>query len=418
MNAVRNNDARSILALNWFLFLLNPFVSLCVSLTAYKSGIAKNIIWAGCVFYGLMFNILPGQGTDALRYAEDLKQMHLTQISWELLSTTFYQEGQTRFDIYQPTLTLLVSRFTNDYHYLFAVFGIGIGYFYSRTLWYFVERLPQNCTLINFLFLLSAAFIVNPGSAINGVRMYTAFYVFLYAALRYLENPNFRFLALAASSILIHFSFTYAFLLLLAVPISEKLPGLTMTAFTLSFFIQSFENSTISDLLGFLPGFQQRVSSYLVSPDTREEQLGWLLKLCHQGSLAFVLASAYLLPALLRELDNRAFNRLAVLALLIYTGVNLFWNVYSFARFSSITLLLLCGLWSIVPSNSAILRAPFQLFGFPLLLLISPLVAVGIRLCLGFVSIGILLGNPVTFTWFYDADSSAYDFLLANFRPW
>jgi hypothetical protein len=75
-------------------------------------------------------------------------------------------------------------------------------------------------------------------------------------------------------------------------------------------------------------------------------------------------------------------------------------------------------LWSVIPPNSSILRFPFQLLGFTVALAIAPLVAIGIRMFLGFVSMGLFLGSPLTFSWFYEADQSAYDFLLANFRPW
>jgi hypothetical protein len=313
---------------------------------------------------------------------------------------------------------LIVSRFTDNYRFLFAIFGVTIGFFYSRTLWFFIDRFPGNVKVINFVFIIFAAFILNPGSAINGVRMYTAFYIFTYAALLFLEKPRIKYLVLAGCSVLVHFSFVYPFLLLLAVPLAERLPGLTLSVFTLSFLVPSLENTLIADLLGFLPGFQQRVSSYLVDPDTRKEEAGWLLNFTKQGNVAFILASAYLLPPLLRKQPNPALARIAILAILIYTGVNLFWNVYSFGRFAAISFLLTCGLWSVIPPNSSILRFPFQLLGFTVALAIAPLVAIGIRMFLGFVSMGLFLGSPLTFSWFYEADQSAYDFLLANFRPW
>jgi hypothetical protein len=418
MNNIKATDTQASTALAWLLFFFNPFLSLCVSLTNYKSSAAKNIVWAGCVFYGLMFNIIPGQGTDAVRYAEELRQMHLTQISLDLLTSTFYKEGQTRFDIYQPTITLFVSRFTSDYHILFAVFGVAIGYFYSRTIWYFVERLPPNSTAINLLFIFAMAFILNPGSAINGVRMYTAFYVFAYASLMFLERPKPGFLLLAASSILIHFSFVYPFLLLLSVPIAERVPGIALGALTASFFLPSFENGAVADLLGFLPGFQQRVSSYLVDPDSKRTELGWLLSLTKQGNTLFILASAYILPAALRQMGNNVLARIATLAILTYTGVNLFWNVFSFGRFAMLSLLFFCGLWSAIPPGATVIRLPFQLIGSLALIFVLPFVLIGVRLFLGFVSIGILLGSPLTTGWFYDSDQSAYDFLLAQFRPW
>jgi hypothetical protein len=417
MNLQKNQTA-SLSALSWLLFGLSPVIALWVSLTDRRSKVARDITWAGCVFYGLMFNILPGQGSDCVRYAEELKQMHLTQTSWELLSSTFYQDGQTRFDIYQPTLTLIVSRFTGDYHILFALFGFVIGYFYSRTVWFFVDRLPQKAQLVNFLFILAVAFLLNPGSAINGVRMYTAFYIFLYGALKFFEKQQMAYLVLAGSSFLVHFSFAYPFAMMLAVPVAERFPGLALSALTASFLIPSVENTSVSDLLGFLPGFQQRVSSYLVNPEMRKEEVGWLLTLTKYGNIAFVMASAYMLPLILGKTENQVLRRIGMLAVLVYTGVNICWNVYSFGRFSGLSLLLFSGLWAIIPPNVSVLRLPYQLFGLSIFCFILPGVAIGIRLFLGFVSIGILLGNPFTFTWFYEADRSAYDFLLVKFRPW
>jgi hypothetical protein len=415
---LQKNQTTSLSALSWLLFGLSPVIALWVSLTDRRSKVARDITWAGCVFYGLMFNILPGQGSDCVRYAVELKQMHLTQTSWQLLSSTFYQEGQTRFDVYQPTLTLIVSRFTGDYHFLFALFGLVIGFFYSRTVWFFVDRLPQHPRLVNCLFIIAVAFILNPGSAMNGVRMYTAFYVFLFGALKFLEKPQAAYLIIAGSSVFIHFSFAYPFAILLAVPVAERFPSLALGTLTASFLVPSVENTTVSDLLGFLPGFQQRVSSYLADPETRKDEAGWLLNLTRYGNIAFVLASAYLLPVILGKTENRLLTRISLLAVLLYTGVNLCWNIYSFGRFAGLSLVLFSGLWAIIPPNVSMLRLPYQLFGLLIFCFILPGVAIGLRLFLGFVSIGILLGNPFTFTWFYKADRSAYDFLLAKFRPW
>jgi hypothetical protein len=417
MNHPKNQTA-PLTAISSLLFALSPAVALLVSLTNMRSKAARNVTWAGCVFYGLMFNILPGQGSDCVRYAEELKQMHLTLTSWELLSSTFYQEGQTRFDVYQPTLTLIVSRFTGDYHILFALFGFVIGYFYSRTVWFFVDRLPQNAKLVNLLFILAVAFLLNPGSAINGVRMYTAFYIFLYGTLKFFERQQTAYLLLAGSSVFVHFSFAYPFAMLLAVPVAERFPWLALSTLTASFLIPSVENTTVSDMLSFLPGFQQRVSSYLIDPGMRKEESGWLLTLTKYGSIAFMTVSAYGLPMILGKAENQVLRRIGLLAVLVYTGVNICWNVYSFGRFSALSLLLFSGLWAIIPANIQVLRLPYQLFGLSVFGLILPAVAIGARLFLGFVSIGILLGNPFTFTWFYEADRSAYDFLLAKFRPW
>jgi hypothetical protein len=418
MRSAGRGELASFSALCWLLFFISPLISLVVSLTRTKSEAAKNLIWAACGFYGLMFNILPNQGTDCVRYASELKQMHLTQMSLELLSSTFYREGGTRYDIYQPMVTLVISRFTDDYRILFAVFGLFLGFFYSRTIWYFVERLPQNTSYANLIFIISAAALINPGISINGARMYTALYVFTFASLKLFETRQYRFILLAALSIFIHFSFAYAFAILLLVPIAERLPGLTVGTFTLSFLLPSIENTMLTDLLSFMPGFQQRVSSYLSNPEERQQDLGWLLSLSQQGNIAFMLSSGFLLPAILKTSQRPALNRIAVLALLLYTGVNVCWNVASFSRFAGLSMMLICGLWSLTPATRSILRLSFQFFGLALAALIIPSIAIAIRLFLGFVSIGILIGNPLTYTLFRDQTQSAYDFLLSNLRPW
>ena len=111
--------------------LLFPIVGLIMSLANWRKLWAKNIFWLACAFMGAIQIFQPegkvlGSGADGGRYVLDLIYMHQNVNSFSEVSQTFF-DGDTN-DIYQPILTYLVSRFTDNGHvlYFFIAFVFGI----------------------------------------------------------------------------------------------------------------------------------------------------------------------------------------------------------------------------------------------------------------------------------------------------
>ena len=185
----QKNNKSSAIALT-FLF---PFAGLVYSLANWREKWAKNVFWLACVYLGAVFIFLPegmgmGEGTDSARYAMDLLNMH-GDSSGLLSVLAKYQLEQDMMDFYQPILTYLVSRVTDNAHVLFAVFAAVFGFFYSRNVWYILDKLPNSKQGI-FIVLTILFFLICPITQINGVRMWTALHVYVYALMPYMLDRD------------------------------------------------------------------------------------------------------------------------------------------------------------------------------------------------------------------------------------
>jgi len=175
-------------AANYLLLLASPFLALISALTDLRNTQTKNVVWLFCGYYGLAFFYNSNLGVDSVYYTNELKRMHFLDTNLELLISLFYQKGQRNFDIFQPLLTFFVSRFTDDYRIMLGLLGLFLGYFYSRFLWFFIERLRPPLFRIELYYILVLVFTMDIGTAINGFRMWTAMFVFLASAVEFWES--------------------------------------------------------------------------------------------------------------------------------------------------------------------------------------------------------------------------------------
>ena len=58
-------------------------------------------------FFGFSFVIAPNSGADSTRYAQELKQLYDSKVSFDAYFSHTYSEESSKLDIYQPLLTWL-----------------------------------------------------------------------------------------------------------------------------------------------------------------------------------------------------------------------------------------------------------------------------------------------------------------------
>ena len=172
-----------------------------------------NMFWLACIYMGAILiyhheGTILGEGMDSGRYVLILINMYNNPslTLWSVLS--LYQIDMNYMDLYQQLITYFVSRFTDNGHVLFAVFATVFGFFYSRNIWYILDKLPSKKLGILYV-LFGLFFLVCPITQINGVRMWTALHVFVYAMLPYLVEKKKSRLWLLFITPLIHFSYLY-----------------------------------------------------------------------------------------------------------------------------------------------------------------------------------------------------------------
>ena len=170
------------------LFLIWPFFSIIYAIRNYRAIWAKDLVWFFVIFFGFTLTIIladtEGQA-DSTRYRDKFVAMAGQQVNFDNISVLFYDEDSQVLDVIETIVIFTVSRFTGNYHVLFAVFGLIFGYFYSRNIWYLIDRAGKRIATENIPIILTFAFVVGFWE-INGFRFWTATHIFLFGALPYL----------------------------------------------------------------------------------------------------------------------------------------------------------------------------------------------------------------------------------------
>ena len=219
--------------------IILPFWTLIASIKFFKSPTAKNWFWYACAFMGYIFIFNPigstGSETDAdsSRIAQSLQEMHSNPMNFETVSTYFYSE-EGSLDIYQELIVFILSRFTANAHYLFLIFAIIFGYFYSRNIWIITSYTNSDKQSWYIWIVLIMFFLINPIWQINGGRMWIALHVFMYGLFSFYLNNDKKKIIWCFLSVLIHFSFLLPLVLIL---IYQFLPKKSLTIYFILYFV-------------------------------------------------------------------------------------------------------------------------------------------------------------------------------------
>ena len=260
MSIMSTNNSKVV----YLTILIYPLWALYLSFKYFKSPHAKNLFWFFCIFLGMIHICFPegGSGSDGTRYAQRLIELHQEPVSWESFSSSFYETGEFA-DVYQPSTTYLLSIITANPRWLFMIYAMVFGFFYSRNVWFVLEKFH---IIIGFplIFMTLYYILICPVWDINGVRMWTALHVFVYGALHYLYNAEKSKLIWCFASLLFHFSFFLPLSILLIYHFIPKSLKYLLIFFILSFFINELDLGKIGDTLSsFMPSFLlRRVTGY------------------------------------------------------------------------------------------------------------------------------------------------------------
>lgn len=397
---------------NYFLFLFSPILALANSLANWRSADCRNVVWFFAAFYGMAFYIHPESESDSVQYRAWFIEMHQSDLSFETLQGSFYREEERYYDLYQPLLTFFLSRFTDNERVFFAVTGFVFGYFYSRLIFFFILKLKPSAGWLELWLAVSLAFVLDMGSGINGIRMYTGLYVFLLGSVYYWERRQPLHFLLAAASILVHFSYVIPVAILLAA--NNHRPFLTAIYcfFLASFIMNTIDVSFVRDFVDFLPlGVETRVAGYLNEFDPSFHETPRILLINTWSMHIFSICSATTLFLTTRRMrDDSFFAQALIFTMYLYGVTNILSEVGSIGRFYIPCQIILIGLLLILLTQYDRIPAIRQT-GIAMACLLVLNTALSIRFMLGFASINLLVGNPITI-WFFDfADRALYDWL-------
>jgi hypothetical protein len=244
------------------LFLIWPLLSLASALKNRKSAWAKNICWAFVAFFGFTFAIgAENERADIVRYIQGYQSMHTVQMTFS--STVEYLEQREEIDIARPLISIVLSRFSDNPALLTLVYGIIFGFFFSRNMWYVLERLNGSLKPVTIL-LIVCLFLVVPIWDMNGFRMWTATHMFLYGLLPYLCEGEIKKLWVSATSILVHFALILPVAVLAAYMVAGNFLIVYFSFFALTFFLSEIDIHAFNQFVeAYAPeALQDRTAGY------------------------------------------------------------------------------------------------------------------------------------------------------------
>lgn len=245
-----------------FLFLIWPFLAVISAFSNYRNDWGKNLLWAFIAFYGFTFAIgIENSNSDINRYVEEYKQLHHEDLTFEKGLEYYQKSGE--IDVARTLIAVTLSRFTDQQSILTLVYGIILGFFFSRNMWFVLERVEGEIKPITIL-LFAVLFLVIPIWGMNGFRMWTAAHIFIYGLLPFLFEGNRKGLFISFLSVLVHFSFIVPLAVLAGYLFLGNRLVLYFSFFLLTLFISEINLEAFNQVVeNYAPEIiQERTASY------------------------------------------------------------------------------------------------------------------------------------------------------------
>ncbi len=403
---VQDEDRRRGGSFARVIFLVWPFGSLAFTAYHLRSSWAKNIVWLFVIFFGLTF-VISNPKIDANRYNDKLQEMGDHDYTFQTLGHQLYRDTEY-VDVLQPLLTFVVSRFTSDYRVLFAAFGLIFGYFYSRNIWYLIDRTSGRFKWYGVTLLIIFT-VINGFWNINGFRFWTAAHIFVFGVLHYLETGKAKHLFLTILTVFVHFSFFFPVLVFLLYLAGGNRKHLYFYFFLLTFTFSEASLTQVREYLSFLPSiFEAKVSNYTSDVyeqvlNERKSLLNWYVQY-YGAALRYVvlvwLAWIYFQGgAFIRE--HALAGKLFSFVLLLYALSNLGSLIPSGNRFIVLSNLFAVALifWYYHSNRQPGWINRIAVLSMPALALYF---LISVRIGLDMMGVQMLVGNPVTAIFFRD----------------
>lgn len=391
------------------LFLVWPFFALIFAIVNWRSPWAKNIVWLFCGFFGFTFYI-PPDGPDANRYRDYLIDFHYSGTDiWQYIPEVLMGK-HGKGDILEPMLRGLIGHFTDDHRILFCVFGLIMGYFLSRNIWFLLEKAGNKIPLSAYPFLWVVAFGIGIWQ-INGFRFWTAAHIFIHGLIvlfYYRKKIKGSFLLILAAAT--HITMAIPIIAVALAVLMAAYPKILLIIMGLSMLFASIPVEKILTLLpkSLFPSADLYIKGYLMSDiaknfeQVRESRI-WFLRLNDISSriLFSFLAIYYLLRCSNFQFLSIGGRRLMTVGVLMLAIYNLFYLFPSIVRFATISFLIIAVVYFLymLEQGNTLHKRWISLLALPPITL---LVLIQWRIGLEFLGPSPIFTSPL-FAWVLDA---------------
>ena len=387
-------------------------------------------MWAFAVFYSFTIAIgVESSGMDIVRYIGEVENLHSSGV--ELTQWYNYYRANMSIDVANSLLAFLVAQFTGNGYYLVLLFGIIYGYFFSRNMWFVIEKLHGKLKIIT-LVLLVCLFLVVPLWYLNTFRFWVAAHVFIFGLLPYLySGKKHTLIWCAVTPFVFHFAFVVPLGVLFAYVGFKPFLKNSITPFFAFFVVSIFFSEINIEQFNYYvetyapEAFAERTLGYrnfsqvyqLRSGGGQESGMVWYAALYQRGFHLSLIVFLLVLFFKNRDLARVDPNLVRILGFtyLFFGVANFMSSIPSGSRYISIAALLATAVLTIYLQNvyqeKWMKRAIF--LSAPLLLLF---IVVSVREGLYLTSLMTIIGNPVAAVFTIGENLSLNDVLKSWFR--
>ncbi len=308
------------------LFILWPFLAFVVAINNYTEKSARKVVYLFLIYYGLSF-VNNNMYIDAFRYA-----LRLTKTAQLPFSDFFIIVGglysDTSVDIIEPLSSFIISRFSTSASVYFAFWTAFMGFFYLKSINLLYDRYRKQPGWNGLIIMVFFIFIA-PITEISGIRMPTATWIFFYAAYHVVLYRDKRYILLALSSCLVHWSFIPVNILLIAYFFAGNrniiyLP-LAISSFILPNLLAPFIKLISSNMGGAIQKRYKGYSNedYIAGIEESYETASWFMKIMNDYTFYFLLLALIFIQTTSSNLmKNKSDRNLFSFVLLMISFVN------------------------------------------------------------------------------------------------
>lgn len=199
------------------LFWLSPVLGIVEAFRNLKDKQSRLVLFGFCLCFGICFSV----GTERIEGSADGISMRqefeetkdLTTQQYFTYLSDYFEFDTGAQDIYITTVSFLVGKLTDNYHYFFLLLALVFAFFQIKCLKYFVKE--ENYTNSLICIILACLFLWNNIYNINGARFWTAAWIGLLCVFKTFHDNKPIHILVSACTILVHASFVVFPLVLL-----------------------------------------------------------------------------------------------------------------------------------------------------------------------------------------------------------
>lgn len=295
------------------------------------------VIFFFLVYFGLTF-VADNEVMDSYGYAETfLFYGTLPFKEFFKVLSGYYSRGAS-LDFIEPAVTFLVSRVSSSTHIFFAVFSTLFAFFYLRSFNLLYDEYTKSPNWNAWVFMVFSIVVI-PITSLSGLRMWIAAWMFFLGAYQLLLTRKPRYLLLALSACLMHWSFLNLNALLIIWYLAGNRNVIYTPLAIASFFISHFMQPLLEWITGVAgSGIASRVQGYTGESHSETyqewfESTAWFIRLNNDMIWYFFIAAIILIRVFKKSVMKGKFeeNWYSFL-LLLFTMVNFGRSLPDFGR--------------------------------------------------------------------------------------